>query len=138
MQYSLKNQPEPEISKRKPQPDLLEKIKSGKVVEVTELSSSADVEVSRVPSPLPFQKKCSKENIDLDYVSTFTWLTDEAHNFLCFLFNVGLRRTNSQSAGVVGGFERQMDPSAYQVDATFEELWRKEARRQHGHFGGTL
>lgn len=68
--HSFKNVPAPEMVERVPQPDLLEKIKSGKVVEVTELSSSEDVEISRVPSPLPFQKKCSKDNIDLDYVSS--------------------------------------------------------------------
>lgn len=69
LQHSYKNQSEPEIVERVPQPDLLQKILSGKVVEVTELSASADIEISRVPSPLPFQKKCSKDNINLDYVS---------------------------------------------------------------------
>lgn len=69
MEHSYKNQSKPEITERVPQPDLLEKIISGKVVEVTELSASADIEISRVPSPLPFQKKCSKDNINLDYVS---------------------------------------------------------------------
>lgn len=54
---------------RELQPDLLEKINAGKVIEVNEMPKCENVDVSRVPSPLPFQRDASKDNIDLNYVS---------------------------------------------------------------------
>lgn len=56
--------------KRKAMPTLVGDLVSGIVDEVTELPEcNADVQVDRLPSPLPFHKDCSKDNIDLEYVS---------------------------------------------------------------------
>lgn len=52
-------------------PDLLDDFKSGAITEITELPAPEEIEVSRIPSPLPFQIESSKDNINLDYVSIF-------------------------------------------------------------------
>lgn len=50
-------------------PDLLDDFKSGAITEIVELPAPEETEVTRIPSPLPFQIENSKYNIDLDYVS---------------------------------------------------------------------
>lgn len=59
----------PEPNERKPLPGLLEDITSGKKVDVTDMPACLKLEISRIPSPLSFQRESKKENIDLDYVS---------------------------------------------------------------------
>lgn len=56
--------PNPTV-KREHNDDLLDDIKSNRVTEVTDLPPSNDVDISRIPSPLPFQKNInSTEDVD--------------------------------------------------------------------------
>lgn len=66
--FSYKTKKEPSIVKREPIDDLLEDIKEERITEVTELPPSNNIDISRIPSPLPFQKNA---NIiaDLDSVN---------------------------------------------------------------------
>lgn len=68
--YSYKTKKEPSVVKREPIDDLLEDIKEERIADVTELPPSNNVDISRIPSPLPFQKNA---NIiaDLDNVIIF-------------------------------------------------------------------
>lgn len=68
---SYRTKKQPLIVKREPMPDLLDGIKSEKINEVVEMPACAEFEMSRIPSPLPLQKKSSKSNINLNYVSWF-------------------------------------------------------------------
>lgn len=52
-------------------PELLKGIKSEQITEVTEMPASTNIEVSRIPTLLPIQKKSTKTNINLNYVSFF-------------------------------------------------------------------
>lgn len=62
---------EPSIGlKRELNDDLLEDIKEERISEVTELPPSNNVDISRIPSPLPFQKN-SNCIADLDNVIVF-------------------------------------------------------------------
>lgn len=56
--------------KREPNDDLLDDIKEERINEVTEMPPSKNVDISRIPSPLPFQKN-SNIIADLDNVIDF-------------------------------------------------------------------
>lgn len=58
--------------KREPNDELLEDIKEERISEVTELPPSKNVDISRIPSPLPFQKN-RNSIVDLDNVISFTF-----------------------------------------------------------------
>lgn len=50
-------------------PNLIEDIKSGEVTDIQSMPAGNDrPKVKRLPSPLPFQKEVSRDNINLDYV----------------------------------------------------------------------
>lgn len=68
--YSYKTKKEPLILKREPNDDLLDDIKEERINEVTELPPSKNVDISRIPSPLPFQKNINSI-ADLDSVIAF-------------------------------------------------------------------
>lgn len=55
--------------KREENDELLEQIKSNKVTDVTEMPACKKVEISRIPSPLPFQAASIKNKFEIDFVS---------------------------------------------------------------------
>lgn len=65
--FSYKMKKSVPVVKREPNDDLLEEIKAGRVNEVNELPPSKNVDISRLPSPLPFQKN-RNTIVDLDNV----------------------------------------------------------------------
>lgn len=69
--FSYKTKKEPTIVKREPNDDLLDDIKEERITEVAELPPSKNVDISRIPSPLPFQKN-SNSIVDLESVMFFT------------------------------------------------------------------
>lgn len=66
---NFKNRANEEPIAREEMPDLLKDYQLGAITEITEMPAPENVEVSRIPSPIPFQIESSKDNIDLDYVS---------------------------------------------------------------------
>lgn len=59
----------PSAKKRTAMPNIVDDIKSGDITEIQSMPAGNDKpKVPRIPSPLPFQKESSRDNINLDYV----------------------------------------------------------------------
>lgn len=83
--FSFTNRDIPDPVERKPLPGLLEDITLGKKVDVTDMPACHKLDISRIPSPLPFQRESKKENIDLDYVS-FVYVENMRHYLHIILY----------------------------------------------------
>lgn len=50
-------------------PNIIDDIKSGEISDIQAMPAGNDkAKVKRIPSPLPFQRDTSRDNINLDYV----------------------------------------------------------------------
>lgn len=50
-------------------PNIIDDIKSGEIVDIDTMPAPNETStIQRIPSPLPFQKECSRDNINIDYV----------------------------------------------------------------------
>lgn len=50
--------------------NIIDDIKSGQITDIQAMPAGNDEPtIQRIPSPLPFQKETSRDNINLDYVS---------------------------------------------------------------------
>lgn len=104
---SYRTRKEAIIPKREPMPDLLNEIKSGKVTEVAEMPASTDIDISRIPSRTPIQKKSTKDNINLDYVRFIEYSFDVWHINLYFHFT-GCWYTATRPQRTDGWLKRKM------------------------------
>lgn len=71
LRFSHKGKKNPSAKKRAALLNIIEDIKSGQVTDVQAMPAGNEKStIDRIPSPLPFQKESSRDNINLDYVST--------------------------------------------------------------------
>lgn len=51
--------------------NIIDDIKSGQLTDIQAMPAGNEKPtIQRIPTPLPFQKECSRDNINLDYVSS--------------------------------------------------------------------
>lgn len=67
--YFSKSKKNSTAKKRVAMPNIIDDIKSGELMDIQTMPAGNDKpKVKRIPSPLPFQKESSRDNINLDYV----------------------------------------------------------------------
>lgn len=118
---------------REAMPNLLEDFKSGAIIEVGELPTPEDVEVSRIPSPLPFQSESSKDKIDLDYVSLLRRQTVvcRANEFP----RTGFGRAEVRPGGPASRSQGSLRSGEAKVERPVKGVRREEVRTEYGDLG---
>lgn len=71
-------------------PNIIDDLKNGEILDIQSMPAGNEKpKVKRIPSPLPFQKESSRDNINLDYVRcTIPEICVDSHRFSCPNFRI--------------------------------------------------